>query len=341
MGLYLESGYLNQKWIEEQADKNKISFIVEIGGRQVGKTFGTLELMLKEKKTFILMRRTITEMEFICNDINNPFTVFQGHSIGIRKDSKYTARITDCKDDVNTVVGSVMSLSSIAKIRGFNGSMYTDLVFDEFIPESHVTKIKDEGDAFLNAIVTISGNRELNDRPPLRCWMLANANTIASPILSALNIQNKVEEMKNKGQEISILRDRGIMIILPNSDQIMSRRKQTALMKAIDGSSRFSQMAFNNEFSYNDNSNIINVNMNEYRPLFRIAGQFVVNKHKSKNILYVSDTCRGGCIVFADTEREIILAKRKFANTKNYYLNGNILFQNLVLKEKFVEKMIN
>lgn len=40
MGLYLPSGYLNQEWIHEQAQKIGAAFIVEIGARQVGKLMG-------------------------------------------------------------------------------------------------------------------------------------------------------------------------------------------------------------------------------------------------------------------------------------------------------------
>ena len=40
MGLYLPSGYLNQEWIREQAQKIGAAFIIEIGARQVGKHTG-------------------------------------------------------------------------------------------------------------------------------------------------------------------------------------------------------------------------------------------------------------------------------------------------------------
>lgn len=61
--------------------------------------------------------------------------------------------------------GIGMTLPSIANIRGFNGSQFEDVVFDEFIPERIVIKRKAEGDALLNAYVTINGNRELEGKP--------------------------------------------------------------------------------------------------------------------------------------------------------------------------------
>lgn len=338
MALYLSSGYLNQHWIQQQADINGISFIVEIGGRQVGKTYGTLNLMLEEKRKFILMRRTQTETDFICNDINNPFTVFN-RDISVKRDTKYTARISENLEDGSELLGSVMALSTIAKIRGFNGSSYTDLVFDEFIPENHVIKIRDEGDAFLNALVTISGNREIEGKVPLRVWLLANANTIASPILSALNIQSKVEQMMNAGQEVSIMADRGIMIILPHSDDIMRKRKQTALIRAIKGDSKFTEMAFDNKFSYNDASNIMSVNLQEYAPVFALIGRYTVYKHKSRPICYVSNyrRCHNN---INGTDRELTDIKHKYPNLRSLYYNGCIYFANLVVKESFVDTVI-
>lgn len=341
MSLYLDSGYLNQEWVQKQADKQNISFIVEIGGRQVGKTYGTLELMLDQEKKFILMRRTQTETDFICNDINNPFTVFN-RGITVKKDTKYTAAIYRTSEDSNNVfTGSVMALSTTAKIRGFNGSIYTDLVFDEFIPENHVTKIKNEGDAFLNAVVTISGNRELDDLPPLRCWLLANANTISSPILDALNIAEKVESMSAEGKELSIMPERGIMIILPKSEQILNKRKNTALMRAIKKDSRFSKMAVENEFSYNDASNIINVNIDEYKPLCSVIGMFTIWRHKNNATLFVNSKYIKTHCNFADTERERVAMHRVFPFLRGMYFNGTIFFSDLVTKGKFETYCIN
>ena len=110
-----------------------------------------------------------------------------------------------------------MSLNSVAKIRGFYGGAYTDLIYDEFIPENHVIKIRNEGDAFLHAIVTISGNRELEGQPPLLTWLLSTSTNTASPILAALNLTDKIESMINRGQEFSALPDRGIIIVMPKS----------------------------------------------------------------------------------------------------------------------------
>ena len=97
--------------------------------------------------------------------------------------------------------GIATSLSEIAHIRGFIGSGFSDLVFDEFIPEKGVVTRRTEGDAFLNAYTTINGNRELAGAPPLRAWLLANTNNIKSPVLDALNLTDDILWMRRKGKE--------------------------------------------------------------------------------------------------------------------------------------------
>lgn len=338
--LYLSSGYLNQRWVEEQADKHNISFIIEIGGRQVGKTFGTLQLMLQEDKRFILMRRTSTETDFICTDVNNPFTIFEEFNISLKKDSKYSASIySNSEESDPQFIGSVMALSTVAKIRGFNGSIYTDLVFDEFIPENHVIKIKDEGDAFLNAVVTISGAREENGKKPLRVWLLANPNTISNPILQALNVSVKVEEMKLNGQEYSIMEDRGIMIILPKSEEILNKRKQNALFKAIGGANRFTGMALDNEFSYNDSSDVAHVNINDFK-LSIVYDNIGIYMHKSKDVLYCTNYIRGSVKaerIYQDTEKDKIKITRDFPALRSYYIHKRMFFSDLTVKSRIVD----
>lgn len=339
--LYTKDGFLNQKYIQDLADHNNISFIVEIGGRQVGKTYGTLDLMLQQKRKFILMRRTLSEMEFICNDINNPFTAHRDYMTEIKKDSKYTGGVYLISHDSDPeYIAALMALSAVAKIRGFNGEIYSDLIFDEFIPENHITRIRNEGEAFLNAIVTISGNRELQGAAPLRCWLLANSNNLNSPILGILNIMEKVEDMRIRDQEISVLGDRGIMIILPKSEQIMDARKKTAVFRAISPDSEFARMAFGNEFSYNDNSNIKHVNLREYI-LKYICGEIAYYKHKNKSEYYVSYHASGNAREYPPTLRGRTKCLMDFPQIKKRYYDGKTYFETLSIKERFLEYFIN
>lgn len=278
--LYGESGYLDVNKLELQP------FMVLIGARRIGKTYGVLKKMLDENRKFIYMRRTTAEIEFSANEKTCPFNVFKpDYFIGTERATKYTFEFGDnvVVDDHEelAVRGIMVSLVSVAKIRGFDGSEFTDIVYDEFIPERHVSRINGEGDALLNAYETINSNRELEGKPPVRMWLLANSNNLDNPVLVSLGIREKVEQMRRKGQEYSVLRDRGITIVNVSNSPISKAKAETTLYKAIAQDSKFSHMALENDFSYNDFSNIDNKRLIEYIPRCRI-GDFVVFDHKNE-----------------------------------------------------------
>lgn len=333
MGLYLDSGYLNQRWIYEQAKAIGAAFIVELGARQVGKTYGCLQLALQKKSPFILMRRSKNEADFISQGAVNPFLALGETDISTKKQSEYTGGIFKADEQI----GLIMSLNSVAKIRGFYGGLYTDLIYDEFIPENHVVRIRNEGDAFLNAIVTISGNRELEGKPPLLTWLLSNSNNIGSPVLAALNLTDKIESMINKGQEFSAMEDRGVIIVMPKSEKILTQRRQNAIVKAAGTESQFYQMAFQNKFSYNDPENVKQKPLKEFRPMFAIDGKFTVYRHKDKTQLYVTTFRKSSAKVFSDTERgkrEMLLY---YPDIRVLYTAGRTFFQNLTVKQIYTE----
>ena len=231
-------------------------------------------------------------------------------------------------------IGITLSLTCVSKIRGFSGVAFTDLVYDEFIPESHVNRIRNEGDAFLNAVVTISGNREIEGKPPLRCWLLANSNNIGSPILKALNITDKVESMDKSGQELSILPDRGIIIVLAKARELADKRKKTSLMKAISKESEFTKMAYDNEFSYNDAENVTRRDLKQYQQIAAVTGVFTIWKHKGNGSLYITSYRR--CTrEFSNTDRGYRELLTTIPTLKLNYTFNNTYFESLAVKETY------
>lgn len=268
--LYLPEGWLNFEYIQDQ----EAWMIVIIGKRQVGKTYGALLNMLKYDKRFILLRRTTAELDTISATPDlNPFKVFEPeYHVGLFKHGRF-CEIRHYLTDPDGVIeqgkqlGIATSLSQIAAIRGFNGSAFTDLVFDEFIPEKGVVTRKTEGDAFLNAYVTISGNRELSGKPPLRCWLLANTNNIRSSVLDALNLTDDILYARRKGKEI-FTTDDGVLLIQPSSEKITELRKETALMKRVNAKGEFYKMAIENEWSYDESPFIRTLSLKGMKVLF-------------------------------------------------------------------------
>lgn len=344
MNIYTHDGWLDAKHIENVADRNNIAFIVIIGKRQIGKTYNVLKLMLDEQKHFILLRGVKTELDMLKRNVNSPFEKIKGYEkrIIFESETEYTASMLrlDTDDDGNEIksnIGMCGALSSIGRIRGFNGDIYTDVVYDEFIPESHLLKVRHGDDAFNNMYTTIAGNRELEGRPPLRVWLLANSNNLDNDILKALNITEVVERMSLRGEESRILKDRGIMILLPDSHAITEKRKQTALYRAIGGDSKFSKMAYENAFAYNDYSDVSTMPLQEYKPVITI-GTIIIHLHKSEKTLYVTNLMKCKTPhVYTDTEYGRMKFIKDYPEIKAAYLRGRITFQSMAIKNYFLE----
>ena len=342
MNIYTKEGWIDAPHIEEIADRNNLSFIVIIGKRQVGKTFGVLKLMLDEDKRFILLRGMKTEMEVVKK--KSPFKKIPDYkdAIEIEPDTDYTSNIVryDANEDgteTKVNIGMLAALSSIARIRGFDGDDYTDVVYDEFIPEEHLLKVRHGGDAFNNMYVTVSGNREIEGRPPLRVWLLANSNNLDNDILKALHITDVVERMSLRGEESRMLKERGILILLPDSTKIIEKRSKSALYRAIGSDSKFSRMSLKNEFAYNDYTDVDNKPLKEYKPLIRVADT-IVHLHKDNKTLYITGNYK--CQPkhqYPDTEYGRMTFVKDYPEIKAAYLRGRITFQNMTVKNSFLD----
>lgn len=283
--LYTPEGWLNFDYIYDQP----AWLIVLIGKRQVGKTYGCLKQMLKRKRSFMLMRRTTTELKtIVSNPKFNPFKPFYPeYKVDMFHSGENTFSISEYSLDENgkavqgEELGVATSLSQIAKVRGFDGSVFTDLVFDEFIPEKGVITKRSEGEDVLNALTTIGGNREIleeNPRPPLRVWLLANTNNIDSYILNALNLTDDVLYARRKHKE-ELMLDDGTLIIQPDSTKIIEKRKETALMRRVSKNSEFYKMAIENEWAYDESPYIKTMPLKGMQPAWAYDDNIFAWKH--------------------------------------------------------------
>ena len=184
MGLYLNDG-----WINASALINcPAPFVVAVGGRGIGKTYGVMRELLFRQKPFIYLRRTQVQIDACKVQELSPFAAIcrdENRYIESRTISKYVAGFVEVCGDMETLRAIGLALSTFANVRGFDASGYEYVVFDEFIPEKHERPIPYEGDAFLNVLETVNRNRELQGREPVKVIMLSNANKLDSPILQA------------------------------------------------------------------------------------------------------------------------------------------------------------
>lgn len=295
MSLYDKDGWLNFNYILGFDP----TFIIMVGARQVGKTYGVFKRCLQENWTPMLVRRTQDEIDLCCNEKYNPFRQLNedlDDNVHVlkEKNSARIARITGYTEKESPIyedIGVAVSLKAVSKYRGFGGATITDIIYDEFIPEKHVQRIKNEGDAVTNMYVTVAGNRELLGKKPLRLWMMANSNNIYNAVLETFNVIDVFDDMQRNGQEVKFLKDRGILLINIMKSPISEKRKETALFKAIGNESEFAKMANSNEFSYNDGTHILRKynNPKDLKPICQYGKIYLYFSKSRSNFMYVSE----------------------------------------------------
>lgn len=324
MDLYGPEGYL----AIEKLKQNPFMFL--IGSRRTGKTYGVSKYLLQNQRKFMYIRRTTGELDFSMSERTFAFRDMEkeGFFLEAKKNGQYSYVLQTVGDDPE-MIGAATSLTLVSKMRGFDGSWVTDIMYDEFIPEKHVARIPHEGDAVLNMYETINSNRELEGKPPVRLWMLANANNLNSDVIGAFGIRQKVERMISRGQEYSEYRN--ITIVLASFSPISARKRETALYQAIDDN-EYSEMALNNAFSYDDFSNIAHFQLSEYKPRCRI-GPYVVMDHKSEGRTYIIRNTRIPCSRVYDMTDYSMQAFR-IGNTDllNSYIWGLLFFDSFETK---------
>lgn len=346
MIIYDEKGWLNIPKIVDVAEKNDVNFIFIIGARRTGKTYGVfkhfIEDVFSKNKGIIYMRRTIAQLNSIIADKKNPW-------IDINKDMNKEIFFKKVKGDKDRVIivekiyqdtdgevieyrGEAFSLTSMYNNRGFSGSEFSEGVYDEFIPEKMAKRMKGEEEAFLNAVETISSNRELQGKKSFRWWLLSNSNTLDNPIVNAFGLLPYLEKMQKRGQEFLLLPNKGIMLILINRSPISEKKANTALYKALSNESDFSRMALKNEFAYDDTSCVKSEDIREYK-LICTVGKIGIYEHKSECRLYVAEHISGSCRDnFEKTEKGINQLKTFYSWIDNYRLTDRISYQNLSVK---------
>lgn len=333
MGLYLDSGYVNIDFIVNQ----HMPFNFLVGGRGTGKTYSSLDYVVKNKINFMFMRRTQSQLDLINKDEFSPFkplNIDKGYRLLLKPLSKYNAGVYDAEVDIHAKwhaiglpIGYTCALSTISNLRGFDASNVRMIIYDEFIKEPHEKPLREEGRAFLNAYETMNRNRELSGHEPIQVLCLANANDMGNPIFMELGLIDKAERMQRNGQTISIMKDRGIGIYLLSDSLISEKKKETALYKLVnDDVSTFSQMALANKFGEINDDAVGAKNLKEYRPLLTI-GEVTIYKHKSDNTYYISTHASGDVPKYSVSEIDRERFRRKYGYLYDAYLNKRIIFE--------------
>lgn len=240
------------------------------------------------------MRRMAKEIEFCTSDVSNPFKRINfDFKVNIKaqmlkKDGYAVFYDFDRRTEAEEIepIGYGVALSTFAGLRGVDFSDVDTIIFDEFISERHVRKIKGEGKVFLNMYETVNRNRELQGEPPVKVLLLANSITMASEILLEMGAVPTMASMIINDQHRATIKERGLYIELVDSKELAQLKSETALYKLTKGSD-FSKEAIMNRFT-NDNLNLAKkVKINEYKPIF-VFCEYTFYQHKSRDEYYIA-----------------------------------------------------
>lgn len=348
MKYYSGEGYID---FDKLLDQDRNDFIFMVGARGIGKTFGVLKYMIDNGKKFIYMRRTQTQVDMIRSDELNPFNALttvlgEDYSFILKTVNKnITAVYRSAYDEeqkvfvpYGPVVAYILALSTVANIRGFDASDVDFLVYDEFIGEKHEKPIRAEGTAFLNAIETISRNRELQGRDALRVVCLSNSTNLANPIFVELKLITPLEKMLKGKSDVLSLPDRDISVYVLKDSPISEKKSKTALYRLSGTDSDFSKMSLGNEFNKEYFGQVRSMSLKEFKPLVQV-GEIVLYKHKSKHEWYCTEHKSGAPEDYDSSEIEL----KRFANDYYYlktaYLNRHIWFESYIQQVLFEKYM--
>ena len=278
--------------------------IIAIGGRGTGKTYGALKDCYINHRQFVFVKRTNDDVELLCagsgrygkkqegsadispfRPINrdlmcnvHPFTI-----------SKGLAGFWDCKQNEEgdnipqgESIGKILSLNAVSKYSGFDMSDADWMIFDEFVPRSWERVLRSEGDQMLDLYKTIARDREHRGRDPLKLILLANSVNISSPATNVLEVADAIAEAHLMHREYTYIEDRGILIhIIRTSEDFQHVERGSILYKAM-GETAWGQMAFENNFSYNDFSAVKKLQLKNFRPvccyIYKRKGVYVYQK---------------------------------------------------------------
>ena len=307
MTIYTENGWLDV----EKINAMKYPFIFVYGGRGIGKTFGEGSIITGPGRgKTLFLRRTKTEYDIVTSQEMNTFSDYNvetGHSISFEKRRGFSVIM-----EAGEQIGLCAALSTFSNLRGggFEQFGIDYLLYDEFIPERHKAKIRNESDVLMNIFETINRNRELKGSEPLKMRCFANSNDIKNPVFIGMGLVSLAERMARKNREIEIDTERGVVLIDCKNSPISKRKAETALYRLSAGS-EFFNMAIKNEF----NSGLfqpIQRRLIEYKAVVN-PGEISVFQHKSSGRFYVCKSVKTPAPVFSATDTQLEMFRIRYA----------------------------
>lgn len=270
--------------------------IITVGGRGTGKTYSALLNCIKDKIKFVFVKRTIDDVKMLCGrghiseyeiDLSPFKPINRDHNTNIK-----SRIITDKglggfwehnkgNEPVGDAKGYIVALNAVSKVKGFDLSECDWMIFDEFIPQPWDRVNRKEGEQLLDLYKTVARDRELRGKPPLKLICLANAVNIINPVCQIFELTDKMVEMQIKDQEYYY--NNGVLVHMLHTDEQFLKKEKSSVVYETLKNTAWGHMAYDNEFAYNDFSNINHISLKGYSPLCCIIYKM------SEYYIYVKD----------------------------------------------------
>ena len=309
-------------------------FIMVISGRGGGKTYGSLLYCIENGVKFLYLRRTKTILELITDPRYQPFKRINTDT-GRDIRSEYGKGIGSFTDgETGELVGYAAALSTIANIRGFDGSDIELIIWDEFIPEPGERVTFNQLIAFYHAVETIGRNRELEGRPPVKSILLSNSDLIYSDVISGLGIGEQLYQMQQTGTEI-LEASPELLLIMPKLDEFRAEKADTALYRLTAGTA-FSSVALDNTFAIEDRRLIGKKDLRQFRPVCSISGM-TFYKAKAGGSWYACRHRSGSPKDYEDTDADVRRFRREQTLVFLAFSKRRLFFQDVDVQTRFRE----
>lgn len=288
------------RWYDFRAAYDKsMPFTVIVGGRGIGKTYGAIDVLTNEIdedniNKILFMRRSGTQAKKCATGQFNPYKSWNadhGRNIVMDYSPEYGVGYISEKDEETEKVREYGYLSSLSTFSGMRGVDLSDVdvwLYDEFTQtKSDRTFIADEGFTFADAYETISRNRELIGKPPVRVFLLTNSNSFYHPIIQYFGWIPYFEKLLREEKNEIIVPNRGLYLQYVTNSEVSEAKKNTALYKALGEKSDFTKFSLDSEFTDLYTGNIRDCNITEYKPICSINDYIFIYQHKGRNEFYI------------------------------------------------------
>ena len=317
--IYTKQGWVNWSWIME----DPAVFIMMVGPRGVGKTYGIFDYCIDNRIPFIYLRRLKTQLDLCGKPSGNPFRKIsidkRINIVPFKSDGVISFR-HDCRTGEEIACG--VALSTVATVRGVDFSGYDVIVFDESIPMAGEKPIKDEFQTFLNFYETVNRNRELSGDKPVKCILLGNANKLSNPYFTGWKFTKTALRMLRGKQMVYRTPDGSRMMVLLQDSPVSEKKSRTALYQ--NATEDFITMALDNAFM-TDETNIRSEPLKEYIHIVSV-GEIGIYKHKSDRKYYVS--AKTSTPYYADFGIQLKMFQQVYFMLRVYYMEKkNIIFE--------------